>query len=277
MPEQLQLHPFADLWHPGVLAWILLCQITYLLAVGPWREAYKWGAPVSRTQKLLFSTGLWLIYLSEGTPLHILSETYLFSAHMIQHILLTMIMPPLVLLGTPGWMLRPFLRPRPVAFLFRLLVMPAPALLLFNLIYSLWHFPLAYQSTLWYHWFHMVQHAILVMTAFLMWWPVASPLVEFPRLSPLGQMFYLFVAGVSQIAVFSIITYADSVMYQFYADAPRIWSITAHQDQQLAGAIMKVGGMLVLIVAWCFVFFRWAAREEAAMDRSGAAGHSAAK
>jgi putative membrane protein len=260
---------FSDLWHPWVLAWIVLLQAAYLLAVGPMRKGYRWGAPVPGWQQLLFSIALWTVYLSEGTPLHVLAEHYLFSAHMIQHVLLTMALPPLLLLGTPAWMLRPLLRPRPVAFIWRIITKPAVALLLFNLIYSLWHMPGAYQAVLLFHWFHMVQHAILVFTAVLTWWPICSPLPEFPRLSPLLQMFYIFLSGVSQIAVFGVITFSDSVLYGFYARAPRVWEIfTADVDQQVAGAIMKEGGMAIYILTWGIVFFQWANREELAAGRS---------
>lgn len=263
MPAQLQLHAFADLWHPWVFAWVLLCQVAYLLAVGPWRRAFKWGPKVPVKQQVLFSVALWTVYLSEGTPLHVLSETYLFSAHMLQHVLLTMVFPPLLLLGTPAWMIRPLLTPRPIAFIWRILVKPAPALLLFNLIYSLWHMPVAYQATLYFHWFHMVQHAILVFTAILTWWLITSPLPEFPRASPGFQMLFIFLSGVCQIAVFGVITFSESPMYHFYESAPRVWPfLTPLVDQQLSGAIMKVGGMAIYILTWMIVFFKWAAREE---------------
>lgn len=264
MPAQLRVHAFADLWHPWVLAWIFLLQVAYLLAVGPLRRGFRWGPKVPVKQQVLFSLGLWTVYLSEGTPMHVLAEQYLFSAHMLQHIALTMILPPFLLLGTPVWMIRAVLKPRPVAWVVRLITRPAPALLLFNLIYSIWHLPGAYQATLWFHWFHMVQHAILVFAAILTWWPICDPLPEWPRLNDGVKMFYIFVSGVAQIAVFAVITFADSVMYEFYARAPRIWpAITPLIDQQLAGIIMKVGGMAIFIIAWAIIFFRWAAREEA--------------
>jgi putative membrane protein len=261
--DQLRLWSFGDLWHPWVLAWIVLLQAAYLLAAGPWRQAYKWGPPVPAWQQALFSLGLWTVYLSEGTPLHVLSEHYLFGAHMLQHILLTMVLPPLLILGTPTWMIRPLVRPRPVAWVFRLLSRPAPALLLFNLIYSIWHLPGAYQATLWWHWFHMVQHAILVSAALLSWWPICSRMEEFPPLSPGAKMIYIFVSGVCQIAVFAVITFSDVVLYDFYARAPRIWAfMTPDVDQQIAGVIMKLGGMAIYLLAWGIIFFKWAASEE---------------
>ena len=271
LPAQLQLHAWADLWHPWVLAWIVLMQVAYLLAVGPWRQAFRWGAPVPVRQQVLFSVALWSVYLSEGTPLHVLAEVYLFSGHMIQHVILTMVLPPLLILGTPAWAMRWVLRWRPVAFVFRYISKPLPALLLFNLIYSFWHLPGAYQATLHFHWFHMVQHAILVSTAALTWWPIVSPLPEFPPLQPLVRMLYIFVSGVCQIAVFGVITFSDSAMYEFYAQAPRIWPwLDPLVDQQLAGIIMKVGGMAIYILTWGIVFFQWANREEVGAARGQA-------
>lgn len=276
MASQLQMWSFSDLWHPWVLAWIILLQAAYLLAVGPWRKAFRWGPAVPVSQQLLFSLGLWTVYLSEGTPLHVMAEHYLFSMHMIQHVLLTMVLPPLLILGTPTWMIRPLLHPRPVAWVFRMITKPAPALLLFNLIYSFWHLPGAYQAVLIFHWFHMVQHAILVGAALLTWWPICSQMPEFPPLSPGAKMIFIFVSGISQIAVFAVITFSDVVLYDFYARAPRLWAfMTPDVDQQVAGAIMKVGGMGVYILSWAIIFFKWAASEERAFLPASSRSHDA--
>lgn len=262
MPDQLRLHSFSELWHPEIFAWVLLLHAAYLLTMGPLRRAFRLGPPVPVSRQVYTSIGLWVVYLSEGTPLHTLAENYLFSAHMLQHVLLTMIMPPLVLLGLPAWLFRPLLRWRAIAFLFRMLTRPVTGLLLFSLIYGIWHMPVAYQSVLAYHWFHMAQHLILVFTAFLMWWNVASPLPEIPPLSEGGQMIFVFLAGVLQIAVHGLITFAEHPLYHFYATAPRVWNIDPLTDQQLAGMFMNLGGMMVMIFVWVVVFFRWAAREE---------------
>lgn len=275
MPAPLSAYRFEDLWYPEVLAWIALVHLAYLLAVNLWRRSFRWGEPVSLRKQIYFSLGLWAIYLSEGTPLHLISETYLFSAHMVQHILLTLVMPPLVLLGTPDWFWRPLYNWAPTRAIMKVLVHPVPALLTFNLIYSFWHLPIAYEATLYFHWFHGVQHIILVFTSLMMWWPICSPLPELPRLSDGGQMVYIFLIGVSQIAVFGVITFAENVMYQFYARAPRLFGINAQVDQQLAGIIMKVGGMGIFIFSWIIIFFRWVNREEKSALPKGRPGDEA--
>ncbi len=266
MPLELHAYGWADLWHPGVLAWVALLQAVYLLAVGPWRQAFGWGPPVPAWRQLLFSAGLWLIYLAEGTPVHVLSERYLFSVHMVQHLLLTTAMPPLLLVGAPGWLVAPLFARGPVAGLVRWLTRPLPALLIFNLILALWHLPVAYEAALKWHGFHMVQHAILVSTALVMWWPVAAPEGPWPRMHESFQMGYLFLVGLTQIATFGMITFADHPIYGFYAAAPRLWSIDPMSDQQLAGILMKYGMMGAITVVWGILFYRWASREGPAQE-----------
>ncbi|MFB5084873.1 cytochrome c oxidase assembly protein [Symbiobacterium thermophilum] len=262
MTADLWAHRFEDLWYPDLLAWTVLLNAAYLLLVNLWRRAFNWGPPVPVWRQVLFCLGLWTVYLSEGTPIHIMSELYLFSVHMVQHTLLTMVMPPLILLGTPEWALRPLLRRPWAKRILRTLVHPVPALLLFNLIYSIWHLPVLYQAILLYHWFHAVQHAILVATALLMWWPVCSPTRELPPLSEPGQMVYVFLAGLAQIAAFAVITFADVVLYPFYEEAPRVFGIDPMSDQQLAGVVMHLASGVIFVFAWILIFFRWVARED---------------
>lgn len=267
MTAVLSRHPFTDLWHPGVLLFTVALQAAYLLAIGPLQRRYGWGPAPSIARQVSFLLGLSLIYLSEGTPLHVLAETYLFSAHMLQHTVLTMILPPLVLMGLPDWIVRPLFRAPVLGAILRGLSRPLPALLVFNLVYSLWHIPGLYQAALYNHDLHYVQHALLVPTAILTWWPVLSMVPESPRISPAAQLLYIFGLSLAQMAVFGLVTFADDVLYPAYAAAPRIWGITAHEDQQLSGIIMKVAGGGVSTIALTLIFFRWFARAEAA-DRA---------
>jgi putative membrane protein len=262
MADILHLHTWDDLWHPWVLLFSAAVTVGYLYAIGPLRRSRNLGEPVSGWQAASFLGALWLIYLAEGTPVHLLAENYLFSAHMLQHVILTVFMPPLLLMGTPPWMLRPLLRVRRLAAVMRQLTRPLPALVLFNLIYSIWHMPVLYSSAVSSHAIHMVQHALLVPTAVLMWWPLLSPLPELPRLYEGAQLLYIFGVSVSQIAVFGIITFAEEAIYPPYVAAPRVWGIDPLVDQQVAGIIMKVLGGFIMTLALTIIFFRWAAKAE---------------
>lgn len=279
MPFPLAAHGFAELWHPGVLAGVLAVQACYLLAVGPLRRRLFGDAPpASRAQVLAFLTGTAAVYASEGTPLHVMAERYLFSAHMLQHVLLTMVLPPLVLAGTPPWLLDPAVRPlRP---LLAPLAAPVPAFLLFNGVYAAWHLPALQGLALRQHGLHLAQHATMVATALLMWMPLLSPTPLLPRLREPGQLLYICLLVTIQMVLFGPITFADRVLYPWYADAPRLWGLDPITDQQLSSLVMNVGDTVVLGIMLCVAFHRWASREaggpRAERPRAGESGLAAA-
>lgn len=265
MPHELSGVGFFDLWHPEVMAGVLFIAALYLIAIGPRRQDwFRNSSRVPTGRAVAFLSGIAMIYLSEGTPLHILSDSYLFSAHMLQHMLLTLVMPPLLLLGLPDWMLRPVLTPRPIAAVWRFLTQPVVGVIVFNLIFAMWHFPIMYNTALVHHGFHIVEHAIYVPAALIMWWPLLSPLEEFPRPSELMQLFYVFLLGMGQIAIHSILTFADHALYHSYIMAPRLWDISPLLDQEWAGMVMNISTLLILTTALFIIFVRWSLREEAA-------------
>ncbi|MFQ5795485.1 MAG: cytochrome c oxidase assembly protein [Candidatus Bipolaricaulia bacterium] len=244
-------------WHPDVFVVLLLIQGAYLLGVGPLRRHFDWADSVDPRHVAAFSLGVLVIFIAAGTPLHELSEGYLFSAHMLQHVLLTLVAPPLLLLGTPGWLLRPLLRLPIVMPAARFLTLPLVAFVLFNVVFAIWHLPVLYDLTLGDHPIHIAEHLLFMGTALLMWWPILSPLPELPRLSYPSQMLYLFLLSVAQLPVFAVITFSDRLLYTGYAEAPRLWNLSALNDQQIGGIFMKVAGMLIFLLVLAIVFFRW--------------------
>jgi putative membrane protein len=245
---------------------LLLCAVlgyAYYYAVTALRPRISDAGRVKRSQLLLFSAGLGALYLAGGTPLHDLGEEYLLSAHMMQHLLFTLVAPPLLIAGTPTclwqWLL---LRPAvlPVA---RLLTRPLVTMAVFNAVLLLTHLPPTVDLALHVGAFHFAVHAALVITAAMMWWPILSPLPELPRLSPPLQMGYLFLQSLLPSVMASFITFADRVVYPFYANAPRLWHISPIADQQIAGGLMKLLGSLILWSFMGYVFFKWYNQEEA--------------
>jgi putative membrane protein len=125
------------------------------------------------------------------------------------------------------------------------------------------HLPLVVDYALTAHWFHFLVHAALVGSALMMWWPVVGGVEWAPRLTYPYQMAYLFVQSILPAVIASFITFSRTAAYEFYEQAPRVWGISAVEDQQVAGGIMKMTGTLIL---WSFIgvaFFRWYAKEEA--------------
>lgn len=239
--------------HPTVVLGLVLLGGLYV---------YLGGLRTDRRRVAAFAAALVVILVALNGPLHNLSDEYLFSAHMTQHLLLTLVFPPLLLYGTPAWVARPLLRPRWVARVARRVTRPVWAAGLFTAPIVLWHLPRFYEAALRNHDIHVAQHVVFLGTAVLMWWPVLSPVPELPRLPYPGQMLYLFLLGVPMSVTGALITLSGSVLYPFYAEAPRVWGLTALADQQIGGLMMWVPGGLALWLAMTVVWFRWAAREE---------------
>lgn len=244
----------------------------YLLGAGPLRRRHGWAERITPVRVVAFLGGLVVLLLALSGPLHELADRYLFSAHMVQHLLLTLAVPPLLLAGTPGWLLRPLLRSRGVLRVARALTRPLVAFVSYNVVLVAWHLPVLYDWAMRNHAVHIVQHLTFLATAVQLWWPILSPLPEL-RLSPPARMLYLFLAGVPMVLVAALITLSDEVLYPFYAEAPRLWGLTPLADQRAGGVIMWVPGTLVFLVAITVVFFSWAraeAVEEAASAPVGA-------
>lgn len=246
--------------HLDVILWVALFQGGYLYAlraVGRPR-----GLKAARTQLWLYTSGVAVLYLAAGTPIHDLAEHRLFMIHMVQHLLITLVAPPLMLLGLPGWLIEPLLDRIRIFRIARALTLPFVAFMSFNLVTLVTHLPPVVDMSLRQHWFHFVVHTILISSASLMWWPVASPTARLPRLAPALQMVYLFLQSFVPTVLASFITFSSTVFYTFYNTVPRTWGLSAVDDQRNAGLIMKLGGGAILWIAIAIVFFTWVSREE---------------
>jgi putative membrane protein len=250
--------PSADAWrhwdlHPSVLIGLALLGGLYVF----------WGGLAAPRRRVVsFVAALVVLGLALNGPLHNLSDSYLFSAHMLQHLVLTLAFPPLLLYGTPAWVVRPRLRPPWLVAFARWATRPLMAGILFSAPITLWHFPRFYEAALEHHPLHIVQHLVFMATAVIMWWPILSPAPELPRASYPTQLVYLFLLGLPMSLAGAMITLAESVLYPFYATAPRVWGLSPLADQQMGGLLMWVVGTMYLWIAGGVVWFRWAAREE---------------
>jgi len=253
-------------WHLHIEAIVPLVLIegAYLFFLARLHERSPKNRPVSENSVLLFTLGILVIYVCVGTPLDDLADHYWLSAHMLQHLILSMVAPPLLLLGLPGWMLRPLLlRPaiQPIAYV---LTRPFVAFALFNLTLVFVHLPGAMAAELAHeHTVHLAAHALLITTGMLMWWPVLGSLPELPRLSYGMQLIYLFVQSFVPTVLSAFIIFTGTVLYPAYANMPRVFGISVIDDQRIGGLIMKLGGGAILWLAGTAIFFVWFAREQA--------------
>jgi putative membrane protein len=258
----LLLHPAARIAvseftvHPSTVIGLVGLGALYHWRAGHQPADRPAGSPTAG-QRATFYAALALIFLSLNGWLHDLSDGYLFSAHMVQHFALTLVAPPMLVLGTPGWMLRPALRWRVVGPLARWVTAPTRCFAIFNVVLVAWHLPPMYELAMQHHPIHIVQHLCFMTAAVLMWWPVLSPLPELPRLSYPAQMLYLFLLSIPMSLVAVCIGYADHLLYPSYASAARIWGITPMQDQMIGALIMWIPGGLFFFAIISVVFYKW--------------------
>ena len=243
--------------HPTVFIGTALLGAFYFYCIGPLRHKRGWGPPASATQILSFCAALAVLLISLNGPVHDLSDYYLFSVHMIQHLVLTLVFPPLLLWGIPGWLLRPLALHPAVYPVARALSRPWLAALLFSASLAVWHLSPFYDLMMRSHQVHIATHLMFMVTATIMWWPVMSRIPELSRLQPLPGILYLFLVCLPMQVIGAMITFSDGQLYPWYAAAPRTWGLSPLDDQRLGGLLMWIPGNLWIFGAIAILFFRW--------------------
>jgi len=249
-PWRFQLH--IEVW---LLVAFLIASYTYVVRVlGP--RAVPAGEPViTKRQLWSFVGGISILWFATDWPMHDIAEEYLYSVHMFQHMALTYFMPPLVVLATPEWFIRTLIGNGAVYRAVRFLGHPVRAALLFNVGVMISHVPGVVNASVSNGPLHYFVHVLLVMTSILMWLPVCGPLPEL-HISPMSKMIYLFMNSVVATVPAAWLTFAEGVVYKQYNTPVRVWGVTVSNDQQMAGAIMKLGGSMFLWTIIVVMFLR---------------------
>src|SRR5579875_989475 len=242
---------------PVLLLGIALIVGLYCYGLGPYRRKYYPNERVDRLKVGYFAAGTLILALALVSPLDALSDTYFFSAHMIQHMLISVVTPPLWLLGIPSWMVeRLFMRPT-VGRIARWLCGPVVAFGLFNADLWLWHAPPLYDATLSNDTIHIIEHLTFIGFGLLFWAPILSPTPAIPRISRGFGVLYLFLGCQPMVALGALITFASQPLYQPYVTAPHIWGSTPLGDQQLGGLIMWLPSNIPALIGLSVLFFKW--------------------
>jgi putative membrane protein len=249
-------------WHAHPDVWLVLGSVVAAYLITCRRHEGATGEVTPARTRRLFVGGMAVLWVASEWPIHDLAEGYLYSAHMVQHLLYSLVAAPLLVAGTPAWLVRRLIAPRAVGAAFRFVVRPLPALVLFNGVLLFTHWPAVVEASVASELTHLALHVLVVGSAYVMWWPVVSPMPEMPPLSPPAQMVYLFVQSLAPTIPASFLTFGTSPLYPVYATFPRIWEMSALTDQLIAGLTMKLVGGAILWGVIAVVFFRWANREQ---------------
>lgn len=253
---------FADPWrfeaNPEVyllVAFFVGAYVYMVRNIGP--AAVQPGQPVvTRRQVGCFVAAMMVLFVASTWPIHQIGEGYLYSVHMVQHMMLSYFLPPLALMATPEWLLRALIGTGRTYQVVRFFAKAVVAGVIFNVMVMILHVPGVVNASTTNGALHFVLHLAVVLAATLMWMPVVGPLPEM-RISAGGKMIYLFLQSVVPTVPAAWLTFADGAVYRHYGEQPvRVWGLSPADDQQLAGAIMKIAGGFFLWGIVIYMFFK---------------------
>jgi cytochrome c oxidase assembly factor CtaG len=252
-----QGEPWTWAWqaYPGVWLFIGLIGYGYARLLRRTREP---GANVT-PYIACFGTGLLLLWLALDWPIGALGAGYLASVHMVQFLVLGMIVPPLMLYGIPEATLAR-LSPRVVSLL-RPVTRPVVAFTSFNLMVVATHLPQVVDPMMATQLGSFLIDMLWLGGGLLFWWPVVVGTPGGSQLRELAKVGYLGLQLIAMKPVFVYLTFSRYPQYATYELAPRISNISARADQQMAGLLMEVAGMIIILIAVGAVFLKWNARE----------------
>jgi putative membrane protein len=246
-------------WQPHPEVWLLIAALigTYVYmvrVVGP--RAVPAGQPVvTRKQVVAFGSAIALLWIGADWPMHDIAENHLYSIHMVQHMVLAYFVPPLALLATPEWLARLLIGKGRTYGAVKWLAFPITAGLIFTAVTMVSHIPAVVNGSVSHPFVHYAMHVLIVGASLIMWLPVVSPLPEL-RIGYGGKMMYLFLLSVMPMVPAGWLTFAEGIVYNNYDHPYTVWGMNGTDDQQLAGAIMKMGGSAYLWTIAIVIFFR---------------------
>ena len=256
--------------HPQ-LAWNL--DAAALIAIAVWSAVYlrrfaqarreAGGRGAGLRHLAAFTGAVTIVVIAVISPLDRLGEEYLFSAHMVQHLLLGDIAPLLLLLALSRVIMRPATRRlQRVERALGPFAHPVTALFVWLGLVYLWHIPALYVAAIEQPGVHALEHASFFVAGIGVWWPLIQPVPMRHRLSGMWTFGYIAAAKFGLASLGLYLTWSTAVAYDWYAEVPRIWGLSAIEDQNVGGAIMMVEQSLVLVTVLAVLFARMLAQSE---------------
>lgn len=248
--------------YPGIWAAVAMLAGPYLWAVRRRRE--RVGAdPAQPRRTRFYLAGVLAFWLATDWPLGLLGASYVAWAHMVQFLLYTLVSAPLLLLGTPEWMARRVLGKLRLYRVALKVTRPLFAAVAFNLLLLFTHAPWTVEVFRSSQFGSFFMDVVWLLMGLLLWAPIISPLPEMTRSSPPLKMAYMFLAaGVVPAVPAGFLTFADNPLYSVYELAPRFHGLAASTDQQIAGLVMKLGGIPIIWGTMLAISIRWMQPEE---------------
>ena len=237
-------------WYPSVVIGFSLWTVLYVFAL-------RRGKATPLSYQAAFHAGTLMGLLALVSPLDELGDQYLFSAHMIQHIMLMFITAPLWLIGAPSWLVDKII-PKFAVNLLRRFGKPQFAFGIFVLTLWIWHIPIFYELGFKSEGIHIFEHLTFIGASIFGWWPVlGADSSAIPKPDPPLRLLYLFLLAIPCTGLAALLTFSNQPFYPFYINTPHIFGLTALDDQHLGGLIMWLPTHIILLTALGWTFFKW--------------------
>ncbi len=287
----LEYFSFRDLWSPLFMIFMMAVIVLYTFIVGPWRHRFAGNRSVSILRQLSFILAIVLLYMTHGGPLSLLGHL-IFTFHMTNMALAYVLVPPLLIYGIPDWLWRRMFQAKfwrlPV---FRIIMNPIISLGLFTLLFSFYHMPHNHDWIMTHFTVHRIYYTALFLSSIMMWWHIYCPIPEWRRMSHMLTLGYIFMSGLLLTPACAMIIFANGPLFGVYND-PQVWvkamgycvsgdpaellskfegpaffnMMSAKDDQQLGGIVMKLLQEFVNSAALYAVFMQWYRTERARDD-----------
>jgi cytochrome c oxidase assembly factor CtaG len=244
-------------WYPSVLIGISLWTAAYLILIGRLRRRNTQGEAPKMWQQIAFHSGTLTLLLALISPLDELGDEYLFSAHMLQHLLMMFVTAPLWLLGSPAGLIDLIL-PKQLVVPALWMTRPVTAFIVFTSVMYIWHVPAFYNVAQANEGVHIFEHLSYLGAGLIGWWPVASRAgAGVPKTPAPLSMLYLFLMTIPCTALSAILTFSAKPFYASYMEAPRMLGLSVLEDQRLGGLLMWIPTHMIILLALGITFFKW--------------------
>ncbi|GHO71156.1 membrane protein [Ktedonobacter sp. SOSP1-52] len=255
-------------WDPIFLVFLLVIIGLYLYAIGPYRTMVHPQAQLKRGQTIAFFLGVFVLFVALISPLDTFAMVS-FTGHMTQHLLVSLIVSPLLVVGIPEWLAQVILKGKFAQMTWKWLTFPFIAPVLFNANIWLWHAPPILNAMMSNHNLHALAQVCYLVTGIIFWWPLFGARVERAyELNLLEKMLYILLSDMPMVVIGAGLTFMQP-LYDIYKH--NLIGLSPVTDQQLGGSIMWIPGAIFMIVMASILFLRWMLQLEARQKETDAA------
>ena len=237
-------------WHPHYDVWALIISLIIFFELSTKNEIIK------KEKRRLWYSGLLILWVFTDYPIHDIGEKYLFSVHSVEHLVLALVSPPLLLMGMHKDM-KKLVSVKPLIMVLKITSKPVVAFFLFNFVMVGMHWSSVVNLMVTNTLFHFMIHSVMLLVSLNMWIPVIGFNDEIKPLNSAARIGYLFLQSLLPTIPASFLAFGTEPLYSAYLNTESIFNISVINDQTLAGLILKLGGGIILWISILVIWMKW--------------------